>query len=380
MSNLVPGRPRRQSYRRSNTSVNLSSAAAAAASDPDPYVGCTSSVLDKFGVGSSSSGSSRDATNSSSLLNGGGGGGSSKWSSSAALKDFLLGRSKDPGGGSGGGTTATAGGSSDSPSSFLNEYAIEDLKKSYWPRQPKYSYLLNKPGTGRTDYAWLPTVPNSSSSISNHQSSGNNHNNNTNNNNSSSSNLAYGLPTSSNAVSTASGKPYDDILDSSASSNNNSGSGGGANSNNNSHAYRQDIVSKYIGGPKKLPLASNYDHHSSLSGGPSSNYSVKKSKSYSNFGAGGRRDPILQVRRKDCWIVHIVLEKSPLFQCTVEFFGGMIFLAPTHTFSEGYKSNREKKALINRSFSYAGWFEQLVFSPGFLYSTYLPSQTTLSKF
>ena len=250
----------------------MSSAAAAAANDPDPYVGCTSSVLDKFGVGSSSGGggggSGRDA-----ILNGG----SSKWSSSAALKDFLLGRSKDPGGassggGGSGGTGATS--SSDSPSSFLNDYSIEDLKKSYWPRQPKYSYLLNKPGTGRTDYAWLPPVPNSSSA-SNHQSNSNNNNNNSN---------TYGLPTASSSSVSSSSKPYDDLHTSSSTDNNNAG-----------HAYRQDIVSKYIGGPKKLPLASNYDLGSSSLSGPS-NYSVKKSKSYSNFGAGGRRDPILQVR------------------------------------------------------------------------------------
>jgi hypothetical protein len=129
MSNMVPGRPRRQqAYRRSNTSLTLMSAAD---SDPDPYISCTS-IMDKFG--NTSNGGNKD-TSSYHMTNG-----SPRKSSggtSGGLKDFLLGRS----------STNRKDSSKDPdvvPQWSVQESVIDDLKISTIPRQPKYSYLIGK--------------------------------------------------------------------------------------------------------------------------------------------------------------------------------------------------------------------------------------------
>ena len=128
MSNLVPGRPRRQqAYRRTNTSLGLAHIPDNAP-DPDPYISCTN-ILDKF------NGSSSGMANGSPLRK-----------SSTGIKDFLLGRQ----------SSATRKESSSSgqhpadsaadlvPQWSVQESVIDDLRISNIPRQPKYSYLIGK--------------------------------------------------------------------------------------------------------------------------------------------------------------------------------------------------------------------------------------------
>ena len=144
MSNLVPGRPRRQqqAYRRANTSIGLGL-------DPgtvteDPYISCAS-ILDKTFAGNEAL--------APTLANGAG---SSPRKNS--VKDFLLGRS---------GNTkdlnsyvpassieafnsfATSSGmKSDNPDWMLtDESVINDLTISAPRQQPKYSYLVGKSQT-----------------------------------------------------------------------------------------------------------------------------------------------------------------------------------------------------------------------------------------
>ena len=125
MSNLVPGRPRRQqAYRRTNTSLGLAHIPDNA--EPDPYISCTN-ILDKF-------------NGSSGMANG-----SPLRKSSTGIKDFLLGRQ----------SSATRKESSSSgqhpadsadlvPQWSVQESVIDDLRISNIPRQPKYSYLIGK--------------------------------------------------------------------------------------------------------------------------------------------------------------------------------------------------------------------------------------------
>ena len=156
MSNMVPGRPRRQqqAYRRANTSLTLMStggqaggagSAAAAGptgptgmdSDPDPYISCTNVILDKF-----SNGSTKD-TAPYAMSNG-----SPARKNSGGIKDFLLGR-----------TSATRKDSSSKdqdliPQWSVQESVIDELRISTIPRQPKYSYLIGKASHKSNDDFW----------------------------------------------------------------------------------------------------------------------------------------------------------------------------------------------------------------------------------
>ena len=80
------GRPVRQTYRRANTSLNLSGALAAvdSGSSSDLFRSC-SNILDKFGA--------KPTRDNLAVLNGSA---AVSGSGSASLKEFLLGRSKDP--------------------------------------------------------------------------------------------------------------------------------------------------------------------------------------------------------------------------------------------------------------------------------------------
>ena len=73
---MAPGRPQRQTYRRANTSINLTGAVA----DSDLFRSC-SNILDKFG--------SKPTRDNLAVVNG------RSPASSSSFKDFLLGRSKD---------------------------------------------------------------------------------------------------------------------------------------------------------------------------------------------------------------------------------------------------------------------------------------------
>ena len=144
MSNMVPGRPRRQqqAYRRANTSLTLISnpggpgggpgpGQAPMDSDPDPYISCTN-ILDKFN-------GTKDSTNSSAAYGYANGSSPARKSSAGGIKDFLLGRSssnrkdssvKDP--------------NDLAPNWSVQESVIDELRISTIPRQPKYSYLIGK--------------------------------------------------------------------------------------------------------------------------------------------------------------------------------------------------------------------------------------------
>jgi len=109
---MAPGRPQRQTYRRANTSINLTGAVA----DSDLFRSC-SNILDKFG--------SKPTRDNLAVVNG------RSPASSSSFKDFLLGRSKD---------TPTGGIPPDLP---LKVDRIQQASV----RQPKYSYLVSKPTT-----------------------------------------------------------------------------------------------------------------------------------------------------------------------------------------------------------------------------------------
>jgi len=111
---LTPGRPQRQTYRRANTSINLTGAV----TDSDLFRSC-SNILDKFG--------SKPTRDNLAVVNG-----SNRSPASASFKDFLLGRSKDSGSG---------GVPPDIP--LQQEYRVQASL-----RQPKYSYLVSKPSSG----------------------------------------------------------------------------------------------------------------------------------------------------------------------------------------------------------------------------------------
>eukprot|EP00096_Caligus_rogercresseyi_P010962 TRINITY_DN415_c1_g1_i2.p1 TRINITY_DN415_c1_g1~~TRINITY_DN415_c1_g1_i2.p1 ORF type:complete len:647 (+),score=138.77 TRINITY_DN415_c1_g1_i2:177-2117(+) len=130
MANLMPGRPRRQQqlYRRANTSINFSSMDPSSVGSDHSYLSCSNLFTDKLlGNGSilkNPSGDSRFQSNhhdippykgaSSSFLN------TSSGSSNACDK-----RCSPP---------------------DASESVINDLKISTFPRQPKYSYLVGRPG------------------------------------------------------------------------------------------------------------------------------------------------------------------------------------------------------------------------------------------
>jgi len=116
---MAPGRPQRQTYRRANTSINLTGAV----TDSDLFRSC-SNILDKFG--------SKPTRDNLAVVNG-----SNRSPASASFKDFLLGRSKESGSGHSGGVPP------DIP--LQPEYRAQASV-----RQPKYSYLVSKPSTTTT--------------------------------------------------------------------------------------------------------------------------------------------------------------------------------------------------------------------------------------
>jgi len=113
---MAPGRPQRQTYRRANTSINLTGAV----TDTDLFRSC-SNILDKFG--------SKPTRDNLAVVNG-----SNRSPASANFKDFLLGRSKDSSSGHSGAVPP------DIP--LQPEYRVQTSV-----RQPKYSYLVSKPSS-----------------------------------------------------------------------------------------------------------------------------------------------------------------------------------------------------------------------------------------
>ena len=171
MSNVAPGRPRRQQqvYRRANTSGNLITGSGLDNINlEDPYVGC-SSIVDKF-IGSAASSSGYESSTlpvGSGVMNGGGGSvGSSRKSSSSgggALKEFLMGRNNNP---KDLGYSSHSSGMSDTTVTAdslpiysgagnrnINNWAIQDqsvindLTLGPPRQQPKYSYLVGRTNT-----------------------------------------------------------------------------------------------------------------------------------------------------------------------------------------------------------------------------------------
>jgi hypothetical protein len=190
MSNVVPGRPRRQQqvYRRANTSGNLITGSGLDNGNlEDPYVGC-SSIVDKFINSAASSGYESSTLPVGSVMNGSASVGSSRKSSSSgggALKDFLMGRnntSKDltyP--------SSNASGMSDitvtadslptySGSNRTNNWALQDqsvindLTIGPPRQQPKYSYLVGRSNTSK-DLWKRPALNTSFSNVNSFQPS-----------------------------------------------------------------------------------------------------------------------------------------------------------------------------------------------------------------
>ena len=179
MSNVVPGRPRRQQqvYRRANTSMNLTSGGGF---DPqtleDPYVGC-SSIVDKFiGTAAAASSGSYETNTlpSGSFMNGGSVGSPPKTSSSggAALKDLISGKgnanrdltysSQHSGVGD---TTVTAdslpiSGTNNNNWAIQDQSVINDLTIGPARQQPKYSYLVGRTNTSKD--LWRQPLSNTS--------------------------------------------------------------------------------------------------------------------------------------------------------------------------------------------------------------------------
>ena len=130
MSNMVPGRPRRQqqAYRRANTNLGLMSNPEAV--EPDPYISC-SNILDKFNGGHGAKDTYAMANGSPARKTSGGHG-------AGAIKDFLLGRSSAQR------KESTSKDPDLIPQWSVQESVIDELRISTIPRQPKYSYLIGK--------------------------------------------------------------------------------------------------------------------------------------------------------------------------------------------------------------------------------------------
>lgn len=126
MSNMVPGRPRRQqqAYRRANTSLTLMTTNP---EEADPYISC-SNILDKFSNGNSSSAKDPYVMANGSPLR--------KNSVGGGIKDFL--------GISRGSTSRKESSSNNQDQWSVQESVIDELRISTIPRQPKYSYLIGK--------------------------------------------------------------------------------------------------------------------------------------------------------------------------------------------------------------------------------------------
>jgi hypothetical protein len=118
---MAPGRPQRQTYRRANTSINLSGAVA----DSDIFRSC-SNILDKFG--------SKPSRDNLAVVNGTARIGRSP-NTTSSFKDFLLGRPKEP---------------AYPPDLPLAVDRTTESRQAISSRQPKYSYLVSKPATSST--------------------------------------------------------------------------------------------------------------------------------------------------------------------------------------------------------------------------------------
>ena len=227
MSNMVPGRPRRQqqAYRRANTSLTLMPGAGLD-NEPEPYISCTD-ILDKF------NGSGKDS-NPYTMANG-----SPLRKSSTGIKDFLLGRSSA--------TRKETSSHKDNndivPQWSVQESVIDELRISTIPRQPKYSYLIGK-STQKDDF-WRKS--NAVSIVNNN---------------------AYGVTSRPTSTSDYYQLPQHN----SSSSKRLTDYQNHSNNNSAQSAAYEDRISTAL---RKAP---------SGSGGPSSvSSAVQKSKSYSNF-------------------------------------------------------------------------------------------------
>ena len=255
MSNLVPGRPRRQqAYRRTNTSLGLVNIPAE--NEPDPYISC-SNILEKF------NGTSSNMANGSPLRK-----------SSTGIKDFLAGRGSAKGGSHkessshhtdhASGSSGVGGGPDLVPQWSVQESVIDDLRISNIPRQPKYSYLIGK--AAQKDDFWRKS--NASNIVNNNQY--------TRPPPPSSSQDGAAVPNSSSYFlpqhNSSSSKRLNDFHSSTTTHNN---SGTNATNNVQSAAY-EDRINTAL---RKAPSGS--------AGGAAATNSVssavQKSKSYSNF-------------------------------------------------------------------------------------------------
>jgi len=118
---MAPGRPQRQTYRRANTSINLSGAVA----DSDIFRSC-SNILDKFG--------SKPSRDNLAVVNGTARIGRSP-NTTSSFKDFLLGRPKEP---------------AYPPDLPMAVDRTTESRQAISSRQPKYSYLVSKPAPSST--------------------------------------------------------------------------------------------------------------------------------------------------------------------------------------------------------------------------------------
>ena len=248
---MVPGRPRRQqqAYRRANTSQALM-LGGAPETEPDPYISCTN-LLDKFN-GTSNAKDTYAMTNGS----------PARKTSGGVIKDFLLGRSS-----AGQRKESTSRDPDLIPQWSVQESVIDELRISTIPRQPKYSYLIGKSGTGQSKQAAGDTdfwrKSNAVSIVNNNVYSRPSDPYNNNGNNSAASNSYY-LPQHNSSSSKR-------LNDYSAAGNHSTVS---PNNHNAQSAAYEDRISTAL---RKAPSGSSGSYHSATSS------AVQKSKSYSNF-------------------------------------------------------------------------------------------------
>ena len=298
MSNMVPGRPRRQqqAYRRANTSLTLISNPDQVEAS-DPYISCTN-LLDKFN--GSAQNISKDtyamANGSPARKTSGGSHGGA-----GAIKDFLLGRSSAQR------KESTSKDPDLIPQWSVQESVIDELRISTIPRQPKYSYLIGKSAQNDWRKSNLAVSSNNNVSYSSRPSDSNN-----------TSNSSYYLPQHNSSSS----KRLNDYS-----------SGNTKNSNHNaqSAAYEDRISTALRKAPSGSSGASSY--HSATSS------AVQKSKSYSNFDFV-RRDLNFQVgsfffkKTQDDFLVKV----KPIY-CTYIFQDSLFSLLSQCTVFENHRKS-----------------------------------------
>ena len=246
MSNMVPGRPRRQqqAYRRANTSLTLmSNPDNQAEVTSDPYISCTN-LLDKF------NGSSQNISKDTySMANGSPARKTSGGSHGAgAIKDFLLGRSSAQR------KESTSKDPDLIPQWSVQESVIDELRISTIPRQPKYSYLINK--SAQNDWRKSNNIAVSSIASNNNVQS-------------------YSRPSDSNNSNSSYYLPQHNSSSSKRLNDYSSNTTKNSNHNAQSAAYEDRISTALRKAPSGSSGASSY--HSATSS------AVQKSKSYSNF-------------------------------------------------------------------------------------------------